>query len=181
MRIVQSVEKSDSRNEHSLALLAKETKELLKKDTSMFMPILSKRYTHAAVISSSLVHKLYGNKLKPFLGGADHLTEDVVAVFSAAVDLEQHILACIMSVCEAETADAYCRRLNMYDIETISGTLVMRWVNSQLGRVMNWVERAIQQERWNPLSTQQRHGNSIVEVYRIVEETVDQFLLLKFQ
>lgn len=47
---------------------------------------------------------------------SDHLTEDVVAVFSAAVNLEQHILACIRSVCEAEAADAYCRRLNMYDV-----------------------------------------------------------------
>jgi len=31
-------------------------------------------------------------------------------------------------------------------IESISGTLVMRWVNSQLGRILGWVERAIQQE-----------------------------------
>ncbi|KAG7948554.1 hypothetical protein I3843_13G013900 [Carya illinoinensis] len=64
-------------------------------------------------------------------------------------------------------------------IESISGTLVMRWVNSQLGRILGWVERAIQQERWEPISPQQRHGSSIVEVYRIVEETVDQFFTLK--
>lgn len=31
-------------------------------------------------------------------------------------------------------------------IETISGTLVLRWVNSQLGRILSWVERAIVQE-----------------------------------
>lgn len=31
-------------------------------------------------------------------------------------------------------------------IESISGTLVLRWVNSQLGRILNWVERAIVQE-----------------------------------
>ncbi|KAK7833176.1 protein unc-13 homolog [Quercus suber] len=55
----------------------------------------------------------------------------------------------------------------------------MRWVNSQLGRVLGWVERAIQQERWDPISPQQRHGSSIVEVYRIVEETIDQFFALK--
>ncbi|CAK9177943.1 unnamed protein product, partial [Ilex paraguariensis] len=55
-------------------------------------------------------------------------------------------------------------------IETISGTVVLRWVNSQLGRILGWVERAIQQERWDPISPQQRHGSSIVEVYRIVEE-----------
>ncbi|RZC93140.1 hypothetical protein C5167_041407 [Papaver somniferum] len=34
-------------------------------------------------------------------------------------------------------------------------------------------------QAWNPISAQQRHGSSIVEVYRIVEETVDQFFALK--
>ncbi|CAL5381544.1 unnamed protein product [Camellia sinensis] len=58
-------------------------------------------------------------------------------------------------------------------IETISGTLVLRWVNSQLGRILSWVERAILQERWEPVSPQQRHGSSVVEVYRIVEERVN--------
>ncbi|KAF5952493.1 hypothetical protein HYC85_010437 [Camellia sinensis] len=64
-------------------------------------------------------------------------------------------------------------------IEAISGTLVLRWINSQLGRILSWVERAILQERWEPVSPQQRHGSSVVEVYRIVEETVDQFFALK--
>ena len=31
-------------------------------------------------------------------------------------------------------------------IEDISGTLVLRWVNAKLGRILEWVERAIQQE-----------------------------------
>ncbi|XP_049415518.1 protein unc-13 homolog isoform X1 [Solanum stenotomum] len=34
-------------------------------------------------------------------------------------------------------------------------------------------------QRWVPVSPQQRHGNSIVEVYRIVEETVNQFFALE--
>ncbi|KAL7612188.1 hypothetical protein Lser_V15G05330 [Lactuca serriola] len=33
--------------------------------------------------------------------------------------------------------------------------------------------------RWEPVSMQQRHGSSIVEVCRIIEETVDQFFALK--
>ncbi|CAI9260808.1 unnamed protein product [Lactuca saligna] len=34
-------------------------------------------------------------------------------------------------------------------------------------------------QKWEPVSMQQRHGSSIVEVYRIIEETVDQFFALK--
>uniref|UniRef100_A0A5B7C2I2 MHD1 domain-containing protein n=1 Tax=Davidia involucrata TaxID=16924 RepID=A0A5B7C2I2_DAVIN len=179
-RILQDVETMfDATHEHPLALLADQTKKLLKKDTTIFMPILSQRHPQATVVSASLLHKLYGNKLKPFLDGAEHLTEDVVSVFPAADSFEQYVMAVISSACEEGTAEACCRKLTLYKIETISGTLVLRWINSQLGRILGWVERAIQQERWDPVSPQQRHGSSIVEVYRIVEETVDQFFSLK--
>ncbi|XAR63551.1 hypothetical protein NMG60_11023523 [Bertholletia excelsa] len=179
-RTLQEVEaQADLTNEHPLALLAEQTKKLLKKDATIFMPILSQRHPLATVVSASLLHKLYGNKLKPFADGVEHLTEDVVSVFPAADSLEQHVLELIFSSCEAATAEVYLRKLILYKIETISGTLVLRWVNAQLGRIKDWVERAIQQEHWEQISPQQRHGSSIVEVYRIVEETVDQFFDLK--
>ncbi|XP_010097920.2 uncharacterized protein LOC21392690 [Morus notabilis] len=173
------VDQEDTRHEHPLALLAEESKKLMEKDSTMFMPILSQRNPQATFVSASLLHRLYGNKLKPFLDGAEHLTEDAVSVFPAADSLEQYIIALITSACQEETAAALCKRLSLYQIESVSGTLVLRWVNSQLGRILGWVERAIAQERWDPISPQQRHGSSIVEVYRIVEETVDQFFALK--
>ncbi|XP_044480644.1 protein unc-13 homolog isoform X2 [Mangifera indica] len=178
-RVLQAVDKSETRHEHHLALLAVETTKLLRKDSSMFMPVLSKRHPQAIIFSASLLHKLYGHKLKPFLNGAEHLTEDVASVFPAADSLEQYIISLITSACGEDTAAVYHRKLVPYQIESISGTLVMRWLNSQLGRILGWVERAIQQERWDPISPQQRHGSSIVEVYRIVEETVDQFFALQ--
>ncbi|XWS65459.1 hypothetical protein CRYUN_Cryun05aG0114500 [Craigia yunnanensis] len=178
-RILQVVDKSDTMGEHPLALLAEEVKKLLKKDSTMFMPILCRRHPHATIVSASLLHKLYGNKLKPFIDGAEHLTEDVVSVFPAADNLEQYILDLIKSACEGDNVEIHFRKLNPYQIESVSGTVVMRWINSQLGRIIGWVERTLQQERWDPISPQQRHGSSIVEVYRIVEETVDQFFGIK--
>ncbi|KAK2989872.1 hypothetical protein RJ640_015204 [Escallonia rubra] len=180
VRILRDVETmSIATDEHPLALLAEQAIKLLKKDTTVFVPILSQRHPQASVVSASLLHKLYGIKLKPFLDGVEHLTEDVVSVFPAADSLEQYVMTAIESACEEGTAEAYIRKLTQYKIETISGTLVLRWINSQLGRILGWVERAVQQERWDPVSPQQRHGSSIVEVYRIVEETVDQFFALK--
>ncbi|TYI83626.1 hypothetical protein E1A91_D05G306400v1 [Gossypium mustelinum] len=178
-RILQAVDKSDTMGEHPLALLAEEVKKLLKKDSTMFMPILCRRHPHATIVSASLLHKFYGNKLKPFVDSAEHLTEDVVSVFPAADNLEQYILDLIKSACEGENVEIHFRKLNPYQIESVSGTVVMRWINSQLGRIVGWVERTLQQERWDPISPQQRHGSSIVEVYRIVEETVDQFFGIK--
>ncbi|MBA0864880.1 hypothetical protein Goshw_006939 [Gossypium schwendimanii] len=171
-RILQAVDKSDTMGEHPLALLAEEVKKLLKKDSTMFMPILCRRHPHATIVSASLLHKFYGNKLKPFVDSAEHLTEDVVSVFPAADNLEQYILDLIKSACEGENVEIHFRKLNPYQIESVSGTVVMRWINSQLGRIVGWVERTLQQERWDPISPQQRHGSSIVEVYRIVEESL---------
>ncbi|WJX93020.1 Protein unc-13, variant 2 [Trifolium repens] len=178
-RINQVVERVDMSNEHPLALLAEELKKLLKKDSATFMPVLQQRHPQATIVSASLVHKLYGHKLKPFLDSAEHLSEDVISVFPAAESLEQFIMALITSACHEENAEILLRKLNLYQIETKSGTLVLRWVNSQLGRILGWVERVAQQEHWDPISIQQRHAGSIVEVYRIVEETVDQFFGLK--
>ncbi|XP_008791229.2 protein unc-13 homolog [Phoenix dactylifera] len=180
-RIMQAIEaKADKAHEHVLASLAEETKKLLKKDSNIFLPILSKWHQRAAVVSASLLHKLYGNKLRPFVDHAEHLTEDVVSVFPAAESLEQYIISVIGSALGDDDVEEYCRkRLTLYQVEDISGTLVLRWVNSQLERIIGWVKRAIQQEVWDPISPQQRHGSSIVEVYRIIEETVDQFFALK--
>lgn len=172
--------KSEATHEHMLALLAEETKKLLKKDSTIFLPILSKWHSQAAVTSSSLLHKLYGNKLRPFLDHAEHLTEDVVSVFPAADSLEQYIFAVIANACGEDVLDDYCRgKITSYQVENKSGELVIRWVNAQLRRIEDWVKRTIQQETWDAISPQQRHGVSIVEVYRIVEETVDQFFALK--
>lgn len=179
-RTLQEVETlADATNEHPLALLAEHAKNLLKKDATIFIHILSKRHPQAIVVSASLLHKLYGQKLKPFIEGIEHLTEDAVAVLPLSDSFELYVMEVIKSGCEEQVGEMYIKNLNLYKVETISGTLVLRWVNSQLGRIMNWTERAIHQEHWEPVSLQQRHGSSIVEVYRIVEETVDQFFDLK--
>lgn len=180
-RVTHSIEaKSDTTHEPVLALLAEEIKKLLKKDSGTFSPILSRWHPQAAVISASLLHKLYGHKLKPFLDRAEHLTEDVVSVCPAAESLEQYVIMVIESSCGEADLDDYCKRkLNLYQVEATSGMLVLRWMNSQLKRIAAWIDRVIEQEAWDPVSPHQRHGSSIVEVYRIIEETVDQFFALK--
>ena len=63
LQTLQIVERADMSHEHPLALLAEELKKLLKKDSGTFMPIFSLRHPQATVVSASLVHKLYGNRL----------------------------------------------------------------------------------------------------------------------
>lgn len=63
-QITQEAEdKADSSGEHLLATLAEETKKLMKKDSTLYLPILAQWHPQAAVASASLIHKLYGQKL----------------------------------------------------------------------------------------------------------------------
>lgn len=54
---------SETVHEHPLTLLAEQIKKLLKKETTLFVPILSQWYPQALVVSTSLIHRLYGIKL----------------------------------------------------------------------------------------------------------------------
>ena len=54
---------SDTTHDHPLTLLVEEIKKLLKKETTLFDPILSQWHSQVLVVSTSLLHKLYGMKL----------------------------------------------------------------------------------------------------------------------
>lgn len=55
---------------------------------------------------------------KPFLGGAEHLTEDVVSVFPAADNLEQYMMELILSSCGEETAEIYSKKIVPYQVSS---------------------------------------------------------------
>ncbi|GLJ55952.1 hypothetical protein SUGI_1201130 [Cryptomeria japonica] len=163
-------------HEHPLRTLAEAVKNIAQRISTVFSPVLSRWNPQSSAISASLLHSLYGRELKPFLDGVSHLSEDVKAVFPAADILEQYLIELVYSVNEEDEVNGcYMQGMAPYQVEAISAPLLTRWVNIQLGRIVEWVERAIQQERWDPLSAQLRHGASVVEVFRIVEETTEQF------
>ncbi|KAG6428684.1 hypothetical protein SASPL_112937 [Salvia splendens] len=64
---------------------------------------------------------------------------------------------------------------NAFHIAEISKPFILDWVVAQYERILEWTGRAFDLEDWEPLSAQQKHAASAVEVFRIIEETVDQF------
>lgn len=55
--------KCEVENEHPLALLAVDVQALVKKDASLFGPVLSRWHPHAIPYSASLFHNLYQKEL----------------------------------------------------------------------------------------------------------------------
>jgi hypothetical protein len=60
-------------------------------------------------------------------------------------------------------------------IGRLSSPLILQWLHAQHENVLEWTKRTIGIEDWMPLSAHEKQATSVVEVFRIVEETVDQF------
>ncbi|KAA8534911.1 hypothetical protein F0562_029873 [Nyssa sinensis] len=68
--------------------------------------------------------------------------------------------------------------MNPYEAEAIIANLVKSWIRSRVDRFMEWVDRNLQQEVWNPQANKERFAPSAVEVLRIMDETLEAFFLL---
>ncbi|XP_071702005.1 protein unc-13 homolog isoform X2 [Rutidosis leptorrhynchoides] len=154
---------------HPLALLASELRLIIEKELTIFSPILSQWCSDASIIAAVHLHKYYGEKLKPFLVDVS-LSEDAISVLSAAHQFEHHLIQASNSL--------FISDIDLYQIDKICRPIILDWLISQHERIIEWTGRAFHLEVWEPLSNQQKQASSVVEVFRIVEETVDQLFRL---
>ncbi|KAF8027381.1 hypothetical protein BT93_E0321 [Corymbia citriodora subsp. variegata] len=161
---------------HSLALLANELNLLAKREFSIFYPVMRNWYLEAGAVSVTKLKKYYGERLQPYLAEVSYLTEDVRSVLSAANSLDYDLSELYESTCEENKLSHLSNRaLDRYQIEEVAGPVILDWIIAQHSRILQWTERAVDLEEWEALSSQQRQAPSAVEVFRIIEETVDQF------
>lgn len=176
-QVMESLDlKSNSEGMHPLALLANDLKLIAETEFTVFCPVLHKWCPGAGIISASLLHRLFGERLRPFLQGISSLSQDVKVVLSSARLLD-HKLSQLYSFGSEESSlhDPLRVDLDHYQIGEVSGPLILDWVMSQHTYILDWIGRAFDLEEWEPLSSQQKQAVSVVEVFRMIEETADQF------
>ncbi|KAL8543750.1 hypothetical protein ACS0TY_004350 [Phlomoides rotata] len=159
---------------HPLAILASELKFIAEKDLSVYSPVLRRWYPDCAMVSAKKLHQFYGARLKPFIKDITCFTEDVRKVLPAAYELEHCLIKLSSSACK-ENNIHHDQEFEHYPIAEVSKSIILDWVVAQHERILEWTGRAFDLEGWEPLSSQQKHAASAVEVFRIIEETVDQF------
>uniref|UniRef100_A0A5B7C3J2 MHD1 domain-containing protein n=1 Tax=Davidia involucrata TaxID=16924 RepID=A0A5B7C3J2_DAVIN len=161
---------------HPLALLANELRLITERELNVFCPVLRHWCPEAGMVSAILLHQFYGEKLKPFLKGVSCLSEDVRLVLSAADMLDHDLAQLYSSACEENGFHSPCsQQFDHYQIGEISRPIILDWVVAQNACILEWTGRVFDLEGWEPLSHQQKQAASAVEVFRIIEETVDQF------
>eukprot|EP00850_Spirogloea_muscicola_P012569 SM000082S22811 [mRNA] locus=s82:26155:33864:- [translate_table: standard] len=166
---------------YHLAVLATEIQMLAKGDAQAYAPVFARYNPSAVGITASSLHQLYHRELAPFVKGVTHLTEEVEAVLPAADRLDNYLRHLVSELPDtgSDASLGQSEKMVSYEVATVSGTLVMRWINNQLSKINEWIDRALFSESWEAVSPQQRYGPSVVEVFRIIEETLDQFFALK--
>ncbi|XP_059645069.1 protein unc-13 homolog isoform X2 [Cornus florida] len=161
---------------HPLALLANELRLIAERELNVFFPVFRPWYPESSMVSAVLLHQFYGERLKPFLEGVSCLSEDVRLVLPAANMLEHDLTKLYSSACEGNGLHSPCSQpFDLYQIGEVSRPIILDWVIAQSERILEWTGRVIVLEDWEPLSNQQKQAASAVEVFRIIEETVDQF------
>ncbi|XP_077248543.1 DNA topoisomerase 4 subunit B (DUF810) isoform X2 [Tasmannia lanceolata] len=169
--------KSKSNKRHPLAILADELKLIAERESTIFSPVLRRWCPESGMLSTMLLHRLYWKRLRPFLDVVSQLSEDVRSVLPAADILDRYLSRIFHSACE-DMNMPISKSLHSYQIGEVCGPIVLHWMSAQHKNTLEWTERAFSLEDWEPLSSQQRQAASIVEVLRIIEETVDQFFHL---
>ncbi|PKA46536.1 hypothetical protein AXF42_Ash012669 [Apostasia shenzhenica] len=167
--------KSKMEQKHPLALLAKELKLLSEQEHTFYTPILCRQYAKAGIVFSVLVHRYYGEQLKPFLEGISGLSESYIPVLSAAYCLERYLAYIIHSTSGDSMPPNITNYVQPYEIRHFSAPLILHLVNVRHENILRWTERAILIENWEPLSSQRKQATSIIEVFRIIHESIDQF------
>ncbi|KAL3331289.1 hypothetical protein AABB24_034886 [Solanum stoloniferum] len=164
---------------HPLALLASELKSIAERQLTVYHPVLRHWCAEAGVVSASILHRFYGERLEPFLKNISCLSEDVKQVLAAAILLENYLI----ELHSSEQVKKGVHSPLMFDFEReigeIARPIILDWVIAQHARILEWTGRAADLEDWEPLSHQQKQAASAVEVFRIIEETVDQFFELR--
>ncbi|GAB4834351.1 hypothetical protein Ancab_032606 [Ancistrocladus abbreviatus] len=159
-----------------LVLLANGLKLIAEKEFTEFCPVLHEFCPEAGKISATVLYQLFGERLSPFLGGISCLSQDVRLVLAAAHMLDWELTKLHSLACEEDGLHQPLDGvLDHYQIGEVSGPLILDWVIAQHAHISDWISRASDLEDWEPLSSQQKQGVSVVEAFRMIEETVDQF------
>ncbi|KAL5675226.1 hypothetical protein ACJX0J_011357, partial [Zea mays] len=172
--LISSNGRSDSEFKHPLTILANELKAVAEKECTDFSPILNKHYPEAQRVALIFLHMLYGKQLELFLERTDN-SENSKEILAASNNFELFIAQKLYSVYGETVGSSFSNYLKPYMVGHFSSPLVLQWLHAQHENVLEWTKRTIEIEDWTPLSAHEKQARSVVEVFRIVEETVDQF------
>ncbi|KAI5389683.1 hypothetical protein KIW84_075108 [Lathyrus oleraceus] len=145
----------------------------------VFSPILERWHPFTTGVAVATLHVCYGNELKKYVKGITELTPDAIEVLMDADKLEKELVQIAMedSVDSEDGGKSIIMEIQPYEAEAIIANLVKSWINIRVDRPVEFVDRIMHQEAWNPQENKEGFAPSAIQVLRFIDDTVATFCL----
>ncbi|KAK8470240.1 hypothetical protein PHAVU_004G085288 [Phaseolus vulgaris] len=158
--------------------LAQETENLAKKERQSYSPILKKWHSIAAAVAALTLNNCYGHVLKQYLSEmTTSVTIEVILVLRRAKILEDVLVQMVVedSVDCEDGGKTVVREMVPFEVESTTLTMIRKWIEESLLKVRDCVQRAKENEAWNPKSKSEPYAKTVVELMNLAKKIVQEF------
>ncbi|CAI9293279.1 unnamed protein product [Lactuca saligna] len=164
----------------ALCVIAQEITDIAFTEKEIYSPILAKHHPLPVGVAVATLHSCFGQQVKAFISSVTDLTPDVIQVLIAADKMEK----CLVKMAVEDSFDSedggksIIQEMSPYETEIVIADLVKSWIQTRVEILTQWVHRNLKKEVWNPKVNQGQFGQSVVQVLRTINETLEAYFLL---
>jgi len=168
-----ALKKSADADGSSMVALACGAQDLLDAEAKLFTPSLEKREPAAACTGAALLQQLFANDLNSWLRSVKTV-EQALPGLKASESFVARLQSCAIGGAAGEPPPPI-------DIAALAEPLAQGWVTARVAQCTQWMERALNQERWDTTATPDSGTTSAIDLVRAANEAADAFFGLKLQ
>lgn len=132
----------------ALAVLAQDTMAFAMSEVDNFSPVLKRWHPFAGGVAAATLHGCYSREFKQYLSSLSTMTLDTVAILKASDDLEKRLVGIAVedgAECD-DGGKSLIREMPPFEADQVMGELTRKWVEDNVQKMRQWVDRNIQQE-----------------------------------
>ncbi|OIW21534.1 hypothetical protein TanjilG_06152 [Lupinus angustifolius] len=157
--------------------IAQEIEDLAMNEKDNYSLILKKWHTTADAVAALTLNNCFGDVLTTYLSEMTSLTVEVLQVLQRAKKLEDILVQMVVEDC-ADCEDGgktVVREMVPYEVDSTILNLMRKWIDESLNKGAYCLQRAKENETWNPKSKSEPYGKTAVELMNFAKITVQEF------
>ncbi|KAK7315308.1 hypothetical protein VNO77_33848 [Canavalia gladiata] len=168
----------ETKEEIIMLQLAQQTEDLARKERQNYSPILKKWHSIAAPVAALTLNNCYGHVLKQYLNEmTTSITADIILVLQNAKKLEDVLVKMVVedsADCE-DGGKTVVREMVPFEVESTIMNRMRTWIDESLQKGKDCLQRAKENEAWNPKSKSEPYAKSVVELMNLAKKIVQEF------
>ncbi|CAI5515264.1 unnamed protein product [Closterium sp. Naga37s-1] len=163
-----------------LVALAAESSMLAVDSVGRYAAALRPWNSNAGGLTVAIVHSCYKNELKLFIADRTVLSVEMTQVLLQAEKLEKQLIEmAVEEGADAEDGGAeVIQEMPPYETQRTIEVMLQQWQDNRIAKCAEWVDRAIQLEKWEPKAMKAFCASSVMDVLGLLDETQEAFFAL---